>query len=73
MVRGSFERLDHQHFFDDDGCGGTVMRDVFEFVSPFGPIGRLVDRWMLANYLQQFLEARNRIIKAIAESERPLP
>ena len=69
MVRGPFARLDHDHHFADDGHGGTVMRDVFDFAAPLGPLGRLVERVVLTGHLRRFLEARNRAIKAAAESD----
>ncbi len=35
MVRGPFRRLVHDHYFDPVPAG-TRMRDVFEFLAPFG-------------------------------------
>ena len=68
MVASAFAHLHHEHHFDDDGRGGTVMRDVFEFAAPYGALGRLAERLVLARYLRRFLLARNREIKAVAES-----
>jgi len=68
MVRGAFRRFDHDHFFA--ACGdATEMRDVFDFESPLGPLGRLVDTLVLERYLRRFLETRNAEIKRVAESE----
>jgi ligand-binding SRPBCC domain-containing protein len=68
MVRGAFRRFDHDHFFA--ACGeGTEMRDVFDFESPLGPLGRLVDAVVLERYLWRFLERRNEEIKRVAESD----
>lgn len=39
------------------------MRDVFEFSSPFGVIGRLVDKQFLRRYLTSFLQTRNATLK----------
>ena len=69
MVKGAFARLDHDHHFADDGGGGTIMRDVLDFAAPLGPLGRLAERVVLIRYLRGFLEARNRAIKAAAESD----
>jgi ligand-binding SRPBCC domain-containing protein len=71
MVRGSFRRFDHDHSFEPSGKAGehTVMYDVFDFTSPFGPLGRLVDRVLLTKYMRQLLEERNRIIKRAAETD----
>jgi ligand-binding SRPBCC domain-containing protein len=69
MVRGVFARLDHEHHFADDGRGGTIMRDVFEFAAPCGVLGLVAERLVLTRYLRRFLTARNRAIKAAAESD----
>jgi hypothetical protein len=45
------------------------MRDVFEFQSPLGLVGRVVDVLLLKRYLRSFLVERNRMIKATAESD----
>lgn len=70
MLRGAFARLRHDHFFDaaPDG-GGTVMRDVLDFAAPLGPLGWLAERLFLTAYLRRFLQARNRELKAVAESD----
>jgi len=69
MVRGAFARLDHDHRFADDGAGGTVMDDVFEFTAPGGALGLVVERLLLARYLRRLLAARNLEIKSAAESD----
>jgi ligand-binding SRPBCC domain-containing protein len=67
MIRGPFARLDHEHRFHVRD-GTTVMEDIFEFASPLGPVGRLVDRFILARYLERLLRARAVAIKAAAEA-----
>lgn len=68
MVRGAFRRFDHDHFFDAAN-GGTVMRDVFDYDAPFGPLGRLADVLILERHMRRFLETRAHAIKAAAESD----
>jgi len=68
MVRGAFRRFDHDHFFAARG-DDTEMRDVFDFESPLGPLGRLVDALVLERYLRRLLERRNEEIKRVAESD----
>jgi ligand-binding SRPBCC domain-containing protein len=69
MLRGAFRRLRHDHYFDDaPGGGATVMRDVFEYEAPLGPLGRLAEWLFLTAYMRRFLEARNRELKTVAES-----
>ena len=67
MVSGAFARFDHDHFFDEDGRGGTLMRDVFDFAAPWGVLGRFAELF-LCGYLRRFLELRNRELKAVAEA-----
>ena len=68
MLRGVFHRMEHHHYFAASSRG-TIMRDVFEFHSPWGILGRVADELVLKRYLRSFLIERNRLIKAAAESE----
>jgi ligand-binding SRPBCC domain-containing protein len=67
MIEGAFRRMEHHHYFEPSP-DGTVMRDVFEFESPLGFAGRLVDRLFLKAYMRAFLVERNRVLKVTAES-----
>ena len=68
MVRGAFQHLEHDHFFEPDGAGGTRMVDVLRFTAPFVPVGWLVERVLLGPHLAQFLRKRNDVLREIAES-----
>jgi ligand-binding SRPBCC domain-containing protein len=68
IVRGAFKRMVHDHTFVELPSG-TQMFDRFEFESPFGILGRLVDRLFLGRYMRQFLAQRNRQLKVLAESD----
>ena len=67
MIKGAFKRMQHDHFFEEVS-GVTIMRDRFEFESPLGVLGALVDRFVLVGYMRKFLVERNRVLKALAES-----
>ena len=67
MQRGAFKRMRHEHHFQVQDAG-TLMRDVFEFASPLGWLGRAVDALVLKRYLQHFLVERGRVVKHYAES-----
>jgi ligand-binding SRPBCC domain-containing protein len=58
MVDGAFKSMNHDHEFIAQPPG-TLMVDRFEFESPFGILGRIVDRVFLRRYMQRFLEHRN--------------
>lgn len=67
MIKGAFKSMRHQHIFREER-GETLMIDFFEFESPFGILGKIVNQLFLKNYLKSFLIERNRMIKEIAES-----
>jgi ligand-binding SRPBCC domain-containing protein len=68
LVRGAFRRFDHDHFFSQAG-EITLMRDVFDYDSPFGVLGRIADRLFLKRYMKKLLVSRNVVIKMAAESD----
>ncbi len=68
MLQGAFAMMRHDHTFAERN-GQTVMTDRFEFRSPLGALGWLVDRVFLTGYMRRFLEQRNAILKRMAESE----
>lgn len=68
MVRGAFKGFRHEHHFSKLGKG-TLMLDIFDYESPFGILGKLVDYLVLEKYMAQFLTERNLVIKEIAESQ----
>ena len=73
MTEGPFGTFQHDHHFEDLGDGRTLMCDVVRFESPGGPIGRIVDRWVLGPYLRRFLAIRGRSLKLTLESPSALP
>ncbi|RTQ45599.1 cell division protein [Hymenobacter gummosus] len=68
MQRGAFRSMRHEHYFTET-AGLTEMRDVFHFVSPLGPLGRLADALVLRRYLRRFLAERGAVIKHYAETD----
>lgn len=67
QIRGPFQRFDHDHVFEDISAGVTLMRDTFDYASPLGFLGRLIDRLFLKRYMRSLLERRNKLIKQVAE------
>lgn len=67
MIRGRFQTFVHDHYFEAV-AGGTRMRDVVVFGSPFGALGRLVDALLLRRYLVRLLEGRGEVIRSAAQS-----
>ena len=66
QVRGPFRSWWHEHRFEavEDG---TLMTDTVAFTSPVGPVGRLVDRWVLGRYMATLLQRRNDWLRADLE------
>jgi ligand-binding SRPBCC domain-containing protein len=69
QLEGDFKELKHEHHFKP--CeNGTIMIDLFHFETPYGGIGKLVNKTYLIRYMKKLLEQRNKQIKEIAESDR---
>ncbi len=69
MTQGAFARLAHDHYFER-AATGTVMRDVLDYTSPLGLLGRMVDAFYLKAYLGRFLADRGQALKQLAETGR---
>jgi len=66
QVKGAFQTFTHRHLFRE--CNGkTIMKDVFEYQSPFGIVGKLADRLFLERYMERFIFDRANALKRIAE------
>ncbi|MDQ1527979.1 MAG: hypothetical protein QOG18_2592 [Microbacteriaceae bacterium] len=57
QTRGPFRSFRHEHIFQADG-DGSVMIDRVNFSTPFGVLGRLVERFVLAHYMRRLIEDR---------------
>ena len=69
LVSGAFKRFDHDHHFESV-AGQTLMKDTFDYTSPFGILGRIADFVFLKRYMSRLLRTRNGVIKSVAESEK---
>ena len=69
MTKGAFKSFKHEHSFREKN-GVTVMIDKFDYKSPFGMLGKLVDYIFLKKYMTKFLTERNQIVKEFAETEK---
>lgn len=67
QINGPFKSIRHEHLFEDVS-GKIIMKDIFEFRSPFGIFGHLFNKLILTNYMQKLLIARNKVIKEYAET-----
>jgi len=67
MVSGAFKSFRHEHIFREEG-DMTIMTDIFDYTSPLGALGKLVDFLFLKKYMMALLTERNRIVKEYAEA-----
>ncbi|MGP6170310.1 SRPBCC family protein [Microbacterium sp. A204] len=61
QIKGPFGAFHHEHVFLEHP-DGTLIRDTITFRSPFGPIGALVDRFFMLEYLRRLVAERNDVI-----------
>lgn len=67
MVNGRFRSFKHIHeFFPEKN--GTLMKDTLTWTSPFGILGKIVDKLLLERHLRRLVSGRNAKIKEIAQS-----
>ena len=69
MTKGTFKSFKHVHEFESRD-GGTLMRDTLGWTSPFGILGRIVDKLLLERHLRNLVSGRNARLKALAESTK---
>jgi ligand-binding SRPBCC domain-containing protein len=69
MKQGDFASMLHHHYFKPI-ANGTIMIDEFTFTSPYGLLGKAVNKVFLTNYMKRLLTQRNNIIKDYAESHK---
>ena len=67
MTKGAFKRFKHQHLFRQEK-DSVEMIDIFDYSSPFGFLGRIIDLLFLKNYMTNLLIKRNETIKEFAEN-----
>lgn len=68
QVQGAFKNFTHEHHFKTVEYGCVLMQDVFNYTSPLGVLGRLVDKLFLEKYMTSLLTLRNQHLKTIAEN-----
>ena len=67
QTKGPFAEFHHEHVFDEHP-DGTLMRDTITFRSPFGPIGTLVDRLFMHEYMRRLIDERGAMLARALES-----
>jgi ligand-binding SRPBCC domain-containing protein len=70
QIKGPFAAFDHEHVFEEHPYG-TLMRDTITLRSPFGPIGALVDRLFMRQYMRRVIDERGAALAEALESRHP--
>ena len=58
QLHGPYRLWHHTHEFAPDGRGGTVMRDTVRYALPFGPLGEVARRAVVARDLERIFDFR---------------
>jgi len=71
---GRFACFQHDHHFREEvdpinGLPATTLRDEIRFALPFGPLGRLAAKYLLAPHIHKLARKRFALIKQLAETE----
>jgi ligand-binding SRPBCC domain-containing protein len=69
MLQGDFKNFRHEHHFKLTE-NGTIMIDIIAFESPYGFIGKLLNKYYLKNYFETLLTKRNNVLKEYAETDK---
>ena len=59
QLRGPYALWHHTHDLDDDGAGGTIMRDTVRYAIGFGPLGELAHRLVVRRDLEAIFAFRH--------------
>ena len=69
MIKGDFKSFGHQHFFKP-AENGTIVIDILNYETPYGWLGKLVNKFYLNSYLEKLIHHRNEVIRQYAESDK---
>jgi ligand-binding SRPBCC domain-containing protein len=69
QLKGAFKSIRHEQIFESFQ-GKVMMKDIFEFQSPFGVFGQLFNKLILTRYLQKLLVERIKVTKDFAETKK---
>lgn len=67
MVCGEFKTYRHEYIFEVEN-DKTIMTDKFQFQSPYGILGKLVDWVFLKRHFKKLIVTRNKALRLQAET-----
>ncbi len=69
LVEGAFRSMKHEHHFKPIE-NGTLAIDFFNFETPYGALGIMLNNVFLRRYMERLLNQRNQTIREYAESDK---
>lgn len=69
QLKGKFKIFKHTHRFKKEN-NSVLMIDELVYKVPYGIIGKLLDNFLLKNYLTKFILERNHYIKTLSENQQ---
>lgn len=69
LVEGAFRSMKHEHHFKPIE-NGTLAIDFFNFETPYGALGKMINNVFLRRYMERLLNQRNQTIREYAESDK---
>jgi ligand-binding SRPBCC domain-containing protein len=69
MVKGDFVSFEHEHYFKP-ADNGTILIDIINYETPYGWLGKLVNKLVMTSYLEKLINQRNEVIKQYATGEK---
>lgn len=70
QLRGPYRLWVHEHTFEEDG-EGTIVEDSVRYSLPFGPLGSLADRLLVARDLRAIFEYREARLREAFPASSP--
>ena len=69
MIRGDFKSFEHEHHFKPIN-NGTIVIDILHYETPYGLLGKMLNRFYLSSYIEKLIKQRNEVIKQYATGEK---
>lgn len=69
MTKGDFISFEHEHYFKP-ADNGTIIIDIVNFETPYGWLGRMINKFYLTSYLEKMISIRNETVRQYAVSDK---
>jgi ligand-binding SRPBCC domain-containing protein len=71
QLSGPYRVWHHTHEFEPAAAGGTLMRDIVRYAMPYGPVGALAQRLLVARDLERIFDfRRDQVARRVAAEAR---